>query len=150
MGRGDYWAHRRQATRGSGDLRTAGAAAAEVPELCPYRLRVGNDREECPAAVLAAGESGERTTQADLDGRDEPVPGENRLRAGVSADVEASTDSVYDSGGSVSADLHPVYRPGSQAALFVSAVPGEPDSGGFRVCGDADLDQSASAERKVT
>src|SRR6516164_514545 len=116
MGRGDYWAHRRQATRGSGDLRTAGAAAAEVPELCPYRLRVGNDREECPAAVLAAGESGERTTQADLDGRDEPVPGENRLRACVSADVEAGADSLYDPGGGEPAHVHPVYRPGGEAA----------------------------------
>ncbi len=69
-----------------------------------------------------------------------------RFRTRVRPDGKASQDSVHDAGGRISAHLHPLHRPRGEAALLVSALPGEPDSRRVWLCRHAHLDQEPGAK----
>ena len=55
-------------------------------------------------------------------------------------DALAGEDSLHDAGLGRAADVCALHQPRREAALFLPAVFGEPDSEGFRIFGDADLD----------
>ena len=104
--------------------------------------------QEHRQAVFHAGAGGARAPQAHRHRRDEPLPQPRRFRARLGSDGEAGKDSVHDAGSGVAAHVHPVHRPRGEAALFVSAFSGEPDSRGIRIRGHAHLDQEPGAQRK--
>ena len=52
----------------------------------------------------------------------------------------ARENSLHDAGLGGAADVRALHQPRREAALFLSAIPGEPDPASLRLFGDADLD----------
>ena len=116
-----------------------------------FLVGAGSDRagaEGHDARAARGGGGGQGAAQARVDGRDEPVPGEDRFSARAGADGEENQDFLYDAGGRGSANVCAVYGSRDQAALCVRAVFGEPDSRGVRIQGDAGVVQGEGAERE--
>ena len=70
-----------------------------------------------------------------------------RFRTRLGAGRQAGEDFLHDPGWRFAADLHSVHRPPGEAALFLSAISGEPDSRGLRLRRHAYLDQEPGTQR---
>src|SRR6266496_1957975 len=130
-------------------IRKPSSLRAEVPELRTCVVHLCREGQRRRKDIPGSRRSCLREAQANHHRGNEPIPEACGFRQGFGASKTAGENSLFDAGRSIATNIYPFYRSPGQAAFFVSAVSGKPDSRGVRIRGLSDLDQGPSKIVKV-